>query len=349
MSGRLRVDLAALQSNYQTYVCAGQGREVGAVVKADAYGLGCIEVSRALAAVGAQRFFVATPEEGLQLRESLVEARIYVFEGVSVHSAQALAAARLIPVINDHQQLAAWQKFSELPIAVQVDTGMSRLGFAMDISASDFSGFQIDLLISHFACADEVDSPLNALQIERFAQVARRFPAVKTSLGNSAAWLAGEAHRGDVGRAGIGLYGAQPFSGEPQVALETVARFEAPVIQTRAVAAGDSIGYGASVTASQPMSLATVACGYADGIPRLLSNRGALVWQNQRCPIVGRVSMDMTMVDVTDCAIAPEAGDWLECFGDQLSVDEVAAMAQTISYEIFTGIRPRVERQYHWG
>jgi len=349
MNGRLRVDLAALQSNYQTFVQAGDGREVAAVVKADAYGLGCTEVARALAAVGCQRFFVATAVEGQHLRDVLVEADIYVFEGARAATAAALAAARLTPVINDQHQLEIWRDFAHLPIAIQVDTGISRLGFPLSIRPSDFAGFQLDLLLSHFACADAPEHSLNAIQRQRMDQISRLFAGVKSSFGNSAAWLTGRAWQGDVGRPGIGLFGANPYVDAGGPKLDTVARFEVPVLQLRTVTAGEYIGYGATRIAEQDMQVAVVGCGYADGIPRLLSNQGSLGWRGQRCPIVGRVSMDLTVVDVSECEQQPVADDWLECFGDLIRVEEVADWALTISYEVFTGIRPRVARHYHWG
>jgi alanine racemase len=358
MAGRLRIDLAALQSNYQAYRQIDAEREVGAVVKADAYGLGVLEISRALAGVGCKTYFVATAQEGAHLRSELVEADILVFEGVAPGTLELLVANRLTPVINDALQLSLWRPHRHLPVAVHVDTGMSRLGFPVDLSPADFADFGISLLMSHFACADEIDAACNRQQIQRFHDVAAHFPGVRTSFGNSAAWLQGEAFRGDVGRPGIGLYGGRPFGGDtstlPKAALraanpDVVARFEAQVIQVRDVAAGESIGYGASFVADQSMRVAVLGCGYADGIPRSLSNRGALAFAGDEYPIVGRVSMDLTAVDVSACPRTPRPGDWFQCFGDEISIEQAAEWAQTISYELLTGIRPRVPRQYHWG
>jgi alanine racemase len=358
MSGRLRVDLSALQSNYQRYQRSGSGRAVAAVVKADAYGLGAAEVSRALAAVGCQCFFVATLEEGMALRQVLIEPEIFVLGGILPGTENEFVAHGLTPVINDHQQLAAWHPHRHLPIAVHVDTGMSRLGFPADVSAEDFADYRLSLLMSHFACSDEPAAELNSRQIERFRKLCQSFPGVRTSLGNSSAWLLGEGFRGDIGRPGIGLYGADPFGfaqGEQKASTisierpEVVARFATRVLQVRDVPRGDSIGYAASFIASRDMRIAIVDCGYADGVPRALSNVGSLAFEEQLVPIVGRVSMDMTAVDISSCATEPRPGEWLECFGDRIPVDQVADWAGTISYEVLTGIRPRVPRLYHWG
>lgn len=358
MSGQLRVDLSALQSNYRLYQRSSPDREVAAVVKADAYGLGAAEVSRALAAVGCQCFFVANMEEGTALREVLIEPEIFVLGGILAGTEDQFVAHRLTPVINDQEQLAAWYPHRHLPIAVHVDTGMSRLGFTADVSAEDFSEYQLSLLMTHFACSDEPSAGLNGRQIERFRELCEHFPGVRTSLGNSSAWLLGPDFRGDIGRPGIGLYGADPFGCSPDEVVagttsiekpEVVARFSTRVLQIREVPKGDSIGYGASFIASRDMRIAIVDCGYADGVPRALSNVGSLAIEDRLVPIVGRVSMDMTAVDISDCVAAPRPGDWLECFGDRISVDQVAAWAGTIAYEVLTGIRPRVPRRYHWG
>lgn len=358
MSGRLQVDLSALQSNYQLYQRSGAGRSVAAVVKADAYGLGAAEVSRALAAVGCQCFFVATLEEGIALREVLIESEIFVLAGILPGTQDEFADHALTPVINDEQQLAAWYAHRERPIAVHVDTGMSRLGFPSAVTAEIFSDYRLSLLMSHFASSDEPHADLNATQIKRFRRLCERFPGVRSSLGNSSAWLLGEQFQGDIGRPGVGLYGANPFGFQGDKATpgtdsieqpEVVARFAAQVLQLRDVRKGDSIGYGASFVAGRNMRIAIVDCGYADGIPRALSNAGSLAFKEQLVPIVGRVSMDMTAVDVSNCAEEPVPGDWLECFGDRISVDQVADCAGTISYEVLTGIRPRVPRLYHWG
>ena len=236
MRGRLQVDLAALVANYQWYCaqCAGTASTVASVVKADAYGLGVAAVSESLFAAGCREFFVATCEEGLALREVLSDARIYVFEGSNNDTARPLAEAQLIPVVNHPGQLHAWRAHQELPVAVHVDTGMERLGFADDVAPGDLAGFEVEVLVTHLACADTPDHPLNAEQVRRFDAVAARFPGIRTSIGNSAGLITGAPFRGDLCRTGIGLYGGNPFSDRANP-MQCVASLSAQVLQIRDV------------------------------------------------------------------------------------------------------------------
>ncbi|MFP6815322.1 MAG: alanine racemase [Pseudomonadales bacterium] len=345
MRGRLQVDLTALVANYRWYCeqCEEAAACVASVVKADAYGLGVTAVSESLFAAGCREFFVATCEEGLTLRQVLPDARIYVFEGSSSDTAKRLAGARLIPVVNHPGQLITWRPHRALPIAVHIDTGMERLGFADDVTPADLAEFEVELLVTHLACSDTPDHPLNAAQIHRFDAVAARFPGIRTSIGNSAGLIMGAPFRGDLCRTGIGLYGANPFSDRTNP-MQCVASLSAQVLQVRDVAAGVPLGYGATFVASENLKVAVVGIGYADGLPRLLSNRGEVSIGERRCAIVGRISMDLTLVDVSDLQVA--TGDWVQFFGDQVSVDEVGGWADSIAYEVLTGVGPRVERIY---
>lgn len=321
---RLTVDLDALAANYRMF--GARARDgVAAVVKADAYGLGMRPVAERLAAEGCSRFFVATEAEGLALRETLPADRdIFVFSG-------EVSAAGLVPVANQPSQLGMG------PVAIHVDTGMQRLGFAPEDVPNHAD---VVLLLTHLACADTPDDPMNAVQLERFEAVAARFPGVPVSIANSAGILNGV--RG-IGRPGIGLYGGNPFSGRNNP-LRCVATLEGQVLQVRRVRAGESVGYGASRVVTRDTNVAVVGAGYADGVPRLLSNRGEVAVRGVRLPILGRVSMDLTQVDATDVAI--ERGEWVEFFGPTVGVDEVAASSETIAYEVLTGIGRRVERRY---
>lgn len=344
MSARLRIDLGALGVNYATFQRHAAPGVAGAVVKADAYGLGLAPVSRALWQCGCRDYFVAAAEEGVRLRAELPDAAIYVFEGVLPGTVADLCTHGLIPVLNHAAQADLWRgSAGGQPAAVHVDTGMHRLGFEHDVGASAFRGIRVCLLVTHLACADEPDHPLTVRQLERLSRLREELPGVRVSIGNSAAVLQGPQLAGDLCRPGVGLYGGNPYLREPSP-VRPVATLEAPVLQIRQVAPGDSVGYGATFTATAPMELAVLGAGYGDGVPRLLSNRGAVAWHGQRCAIVGRVSMDLTTVDVTGCGARVD--DWVEIFGATVLVDEVAAWAQTIPYEILTGIGQRPRRKY---
>lgn len=324
--GRLTVDLDALAWNYRKLNgLASEGS--GAVVKANAYGLGAVPVARRLVAEGCRRFFVATEREGMELRPALPQdAELFVFAGEA-------QAPGLIAVANQPQQLR------DGPLALHVDTGMQRLGFQPE-ELPAHPPAQLRLLISHLACADTPEHPLNARQQTRFEAVKRRFPGVPASLANSAGILNGVP---GVGRPGIGLYGGNPWAERPNP-MRCVATLEGQVLQMRHVRAGEAIGYGGAGSLGRDGVVAIVGIGYADGVPRLLSGGGAVAHHGRRLPFVGRVSMDLTQVDATGAAL--RKGDWVEFFGAQISVDEVARQAQTIAYEILTGIGGRVRRRY---
>jgi len=344
MSGRLRIDLDALAANYQAFLEAAAPGACAAVVKADAYGLGALPVARRLWREGCRQFFVATAAEGRALRGALPRARIFVFEGACADTLDALLESDLIPVLNHETQLACWRDGAPgRPAAVHVDTGMHRLGFSRDVPAALFRGIPVALLITHLACADEPQHPLNRQQFERFDAVRARFPGVPVSIGNSAATLFGSGMAGDVGRPGIGLFGGNPFAGGSNP-MAPVVTLEGRILQVRSVEPDDTIGYGASYRVDGPMTLAVVGVGYADGLPRLLSNRGAALVAGERRPIVGRVSMDLTVVDVTGLPVGID--DWVEFFGAGIALDEVAGWAETIGYEVLTRLGPRLERVY---
>ena len=342
MPARLRVNRDALAANYRRYRAAAAG-ECGAVVKADGYALGMAETAPVFEGLGCKHFFVATAAEGLALRQTLGDGVIYVLEGALPDSARPLAEAGLIPVINHEEQLAEWAPYRDREVAVHVDTGMNRLGFPAGVPESTFDGFRMSLLMTHLACADDPDHPMNEIQLRRFAHVTGRFPSLPTSIGNSAGSLLDRRYQGDLARPGIGLYGGNPWLHRPNP-VQPVATLEAPVIQVRQVRSGESVGYGATWQSERPGRLAVLGIGYADGLPRRLSNLGEAVVRGKRCLIVGRVSMDLTVVDVTDTQAA--MGDWVELFGPALPIDEVARRADTIAYELLTGISSRVERVY---
>lgn len=343
---RLTVDLAALRANYGTLAVTAPG--AGAVVKADAYGLGARRVAEALCREGCADFFVATVAEGLDLAGRLGEARIYVFSGpMDAGDAERMAAAGLTPVLNDSAQVARWQRYRHLPAAVHVDTGMRRLGFDIEgFDPAPFHGLRVTLVLSHLANADRRGDPLSDQQEARHAAVARHFPGARTSLGNSAGLLSGCAS--DVARPGIALYGGNPFS-TGRSPMRPVATLEARVVGLRTVGRGEPVGYGGTFRPVRESRVAVLGIGYADGVPRAVSNRGVVACRGQRLPVVGRISMDLMHVDVSSARSPVAVGDWLEILGRTVRVDDMAATAGTIAYEVLTGIGPRVVRSYTGG
>ena len=327
---RLTIDLDALAANYRRLRDVGT-EGAAAVVKANAYGLGVAPVARRLAEEGCRQFFVATEAEGRELRRVLPDTEtfdIFVFSGV-VHD------QGLIPVVNHAGQIGPG------PVALHVDTGMHRLGFDEFDAARIPADVEVRLLVTHLACADTPEHPLNGEQLARFQAVAARFPGVPASMANSAAMLTGVA---GIGRPGIGLYGGNPYATRDNP-MRCVATLEGEILQVRNVPAGVSLGYGGTHVTARDTVIAVIGIGYADGVPRALSNRGWVALERIRAPIVGRVSMDLTLVDVTDLPPV-QPGDWMEFFGHNVGIDEVAGWAGTISYEILTGVGDRVSRIY---
>jgi len=344
----LRIDLDALARNFRLIEARAAPAECAAVVKADAYGLGIERVARRLLREGCRRFFVATLAEARELRAIATDADVYVFEGAVEGGVPALVEIRARPVLNTLAQVERWHGHG--PAALHVDTGMNRLGLSAAEVAAIASRRELlaglDLVMTHLACADEPDHPMNREQLKRFDLARAQLPPLPTSIGNSAGTLIDAAHRGDVVRPGIALYGGNPFSALPNP-MASVATLTAPILQLRDVERPETVGYGATYVASPPARLAVLGVGYADGYPRNLSNRGVAAVRGRRVPVVGRVSMDLVCVDVG--ALPRDdvrVGDAIELFGPTVGIDEVAAAAGTISYEILTGLGRRPAREY---
>lgn len=341
-AARLIVDLDALAENHAVLTRAAPSAEVAPVVKADAYGLGMAPVARRLAAEGARRFFVARIAEGEALRQALgPEPTIYVLDGCPPRTAPRLAAARLTPVLNSAEQAKAW---GPRPAALHVDTGLNRLGVSADEAAAlaASAGLHVELVMSHLACAHAPDHPANARQLEAFAAVRAAFPGARASLASSGGVFLGPAYHFDLVRPGIALYGGGPFE-RPDPRIRPVVTFEAPVLQVREAPAGAAIGYGAAFVAERPMRVAIVAAGYADGIPRAASPRAEVWFAGARRRVLGRISMDLTAIDVTGCDEA-HTGAMVQLLGDDILLDEAAAAADAISYELLTRLSTRAQR-----
>ena len=338
---RLTVDLNALAANFRTLEAATDV-EVHPVVKADSYGLGAVACVRRLLAEGARTFFVARASEGISLREALgPEPTIYVLDGCVGDTASALTAADLRPVLNHHAQLAAWRAAGSGPCAIQIDTGMNRLGFRPEEAPEPFDG--LAMILSHLACADDPSAEMNARQRDVFATVAARYPGTIRSFANSGGDFLGRDYAFDAARPGICLYGGGP-EGQPDPRIRPVATFCADILQVRDVPAGESVGYSRGFVARTPRRIATVAAGYADGVLRSYSPRGQVWISGMLRPLVGRISMDVCAVDATDLDVA--VGDSVELFGAHRPIDDAAQAAGTIAYELLTSITARVPRVY---
>jgi alanine racemase len=363
-AARLTVRLPAIVANYRTYCRMAGPTAVAGVVKADAYGLGAARVAPALAEAGCDSFFVARLEEGIVLRKVVPRARIFVLDGAQPDSVPALISFSLTPALNSLAQIAAWSAAAgaartSLDAVLHVDTGMNRLGLAGDElailsgeHAKRLAGLNLVLVMSHLACGDEPGSKMNGQQLSRFRQALAMLPPAPASLAASHGAMLGLEYHFDLVRPGVALYGANPQQGLQQGKgaaapnlMQTACVLSARVLQLRRIDSGESVGYAATFRAKRPSMLATVALGYADGVPRTLSSKGVVAIKGARVPIVGRVSMDMMTLDVTDLAEPPHAGDEVELLGDSVTLGQVAALAGTNEYEILTRLR-RVPRVY---
>lgn len=337
----LTVDLNALAANFHALEAAG-GVAVHPVVKADSYGLGAVACATRLTAEGARTFFVARTKEGERLRAALGEApAIYVLDGCLTGRAERLRAAGLKPVLNTGAQLAEWRAAGGGACGLQIDTGMNRLGFRVEDAPEPFEG--LDLVLSHLACADDPAEPMNRRQRDAFAAAAERYPGTVRSFANSGGAFLGPDYAFDALRPGVCLYGGGP-EGRPDARIRPVATLAAEVLQVREVPAGESVGYSRGFVADRPTRIATCAAGYADGVMRANSPKGLVFVAGQPRPIVGRVSMDVCAVDVTGLEVS--VGDRVELFGANRMLDEAAAAAGTIAYELLTSVTARVPRLY---
>ncbi|KFE34626.1 alanine racemase [Thioclava atlantica] len=339
----LNIDLDAVVANWLALDArSGEATRTAAVVKADSYGLGAERVAPALYRAGARDFFVALAEEGARLRPHLgEEARIFVLGGHMAGDAALIRDAGLIPMLNSPEQVA--RHLEALPDAtcgVQLDTGMNRLGMEAEdweAAAPMLRDKGLALVMSHLACADEPEHEMNPRQLAEFHRMTDGI-GVPRSLAATGGILLGPDYHFDLTRPGIGLYGGRPFD-----AALGVARLSLPVIQTRVVQPGETVGYGNTWEAERVTTIATLAAGYADGIHRVLSNVTDLYAGDIPCPLRGRVSMDLLTVDVTDLGEVP---DTLDLIGPYQGVDALADLAGTIGYEILTALGPRYARRY---
>jgi alanine racemase len=352
----LEIDLAAIVANWRRLAAElNPGTQCAAVVKANAYGLGVARVAPRLAAAGCTLFFVATIDEGLALRRLLPGVEIAVFDGLLPGTAREFRDARLIPVLNDLDQIALWRKSEAtraLPAMIHIDTGMSRLGLSPPelrrlAEASDLlEGLTLRAIISHLACADDAAHLMNAQQLTLFRLTLADLPRAPASLAASAGIFLGSDYHFDMVRPGAALYGINPTPPHPN-RMAQVIRLKSRILQVRDVDSGITVGYGAAHRMERAGRIATVAVGYADGWLRSSSHRGTAGIAGARVPIIGRISMDLMTLDVTeiDPALA-RPGAFVDLIDETHGVDEIATTAGTIGYEILTSLGARYHRIY---
>jgi alanine racemase len=360
-TGVLTVDLDAIVANWRKLEKTAVPAECAAVVKANAYGLGAEPVARALAGAGCKTFFVATLDEARLVRASVASATIYALDGFFQNTGETYAKIDCRPVIGDLNELAEWDMFCRRTgwsggAAIHIDTGMNRLGLTVAeaqaiiprINAGDHG---IGLVISHLVCAELLNNPTNARQLTIFREIASLFSGVPASLANSSGIYLGPQFQFDLVRPGAALYGVNPTP-EADNPMQPVADVKARIAQIRNVERGETVGYGGTWTARRPTRLAIVSAGYADGYFRAASandgTRGAeVIVAGKRCPIAGRVSMDLVAVDITDLPTnAVRRGHMVTLLGEGLTVDELAHHFGTIGYEVLTSLGARYERVY---
>jgi alanine racemase len=351
------IDLEALADNYRILCAHAKPAKVGAAVKANAYGLGLEAVARTLFQSGCRVFFTAHVGEALTLRSVLPQATIAVLHGLMPAEFGDAIAASIIPVINHLGALDAWRLYARrrgeaLPAFVHLDTGMNRLGLSRqesEILAEEparLEGIAVTAWLSHLACADDAEHPKTLEQLHAFQTILKRLPMAPASLANSAGIFRGQDYLFDLVRPGAALYGINPIPGQPNPMREVVT-LRAPILQVRKVDASMTVGYGATHVMPRSGVVATVALGYADGFHRSLGNKAVGKLGEHLVPVIGRVSMDLVTLDVSalpDGAVYP--GAMVEFIGPHNPLDQIAAAAGTIGYEILTGLGSRIERVY---
>jgi len=354
----LTIDLGALAANYRFLVNKFSGRHVGAAVKADAYGIGIERAAQTLHTEGCRIFFVANLDEGVELRGILGDGpEIYIFEGVDAAHSAVFTEHDLRPVLNHLGQIeafsaAAGQAESPRAAALHIDTGMARLGLpaqelaALEAEPERLTGIDLKLVMTHLVSADQPDDQINEQQRQKFAQVRALFPDAEASLANGAGIFLGPDYHFDVARAGLALYGGNPIPSQTNQMSEVI-QIKAKIAQVREIDSPQTVGYGATYRATGPARIATVSVGYADGYPRSLGNQGFAVLDGKKIPVVGRVSMDLITLDVSE--IAPDkaaVGCEVEILGGNVSPVELASAAGTVDYELLTRLGRRYHRRY---
>ncbi|GAA5109056.1 alanine racemase [Bartonella jaculi] len=351
------IDVRAIVANYITLAKRVAPTQCSAVVKANAYGLGADKIAPALYQAGCRTFFVAKIEEALHLKTILPEnVMIALLNGIPHNTEELIAQEGIIPVLNSWSVIEDWQtlcqkKDKKFPAIIQIDTSMNRLGLdkqelqKLIKQPTIFEKAEIRYILSHLANGEESSHPSNDIQLTTFKQILKQLPSCKVSFANSGGIFLGQDFYFDLVRPGIALYGVNPH-GKHSTPLKPVVKLEVQVLQSRSVDAGAPVGYGGTFITRKPSTLATISIGYADGLPRILSNKGAVYFNGQKLPIAGRISMDSIIVDATDLDEKPQRGDWVELIGPHQTLEKVSTDANTIPNEILTSLGDRYKRIY---
>ena len=350
----MEIDLDALVANWRI-LRDRHGADTAGVLKADGYGLGAIAVAKALHSAGCRHFFTAHLMEAVAIQPVLADSMLCVLHGLGPGEAPTFIQHGLVPALGTLAEVQGWSAAAldagrRLPALLHIDTGMNRTGLSaqeLDRLTADptlMDGIDLLYVMTHLVAADTPASAMNALQAQAFAAAAAHLPGVRRSFANSSGLFLGADFASDLARPGAALYGINPTGDQPNP-MRPVARLRARIMQLRDVPAGEGVGYDHQWVARRPSRIATLPIGYADGYHRVLGDRAEVALAGRLCPVVGRISMDLITVDVTDCAEAA-IGDWCEVIGPAVPVEKLAALAGTNAYEILTSLGRRFHRVY---
>ncbi len=352
----LEIDLDAIAANWRLLRDRhGPDRATAGVLKADGYGLGAVAVAKRLHAEGCRHFFTAHLMEAVEIRPLLPDSMLCVLHGLGPGEEETFILHDIAPALGTLGEIEAWAAAARargrrLPALLHIDTGMNRTGLSpvelerLTARAELLAPLDILFVMTHLVAADTPGAPMNAIQAEVFAAAAARFPGTRRSFANSSGIFLGPRFASDLARPGAALYGVNPTPGDANP-MAPVARLRARIMQLRDVPAGEGVGYDHQWISPRPSRIATLPVGYADGYHRVLGDRAEVGLGGQLCPVVGRVSMDLITIDVTDCPAAA-IGDWCEVIGPAVPVERLATLAGTNAYEVLTSLGRRFHRRY---
>jgi alanine racemase len=353
----IEIDLATIRENYLKLKSAAKNSICAATVKANAYGLGLKDIALTLSKAGCTNFFVAALGEAVFLRKHLKDANIYVFHGIKKEEAASFFQYDITPILNDIEQIEIWNEFAKLskrklPAILHFDTGINRLGMdpedakTINLNKKILQHLDLQFIMSHLACSNEIDNVRNQQQLDKFLEICKYFPKVKRSISNSGGIFLGNEYHFDMVRPGAAIFGVNPtpYTNNP---MKNSLYLYTKIIQIKTVKRDGMIGYGNMCPVKKGMRIATIPIGYADGYARSLTNKGYCFFNNTRLIAMGKISMDMTVIDVSNIEDGQiKKGDLVEIIGDNINIEELAKMAGTISYEILTSLGERFRLKY---